>query len=420
MGKKKVAWFFVTLVAATACVTAADASQKADPNFAQYCRDRYQNEPAKIAQCQQIWKQAAKSLPPKGGNSAANAQIAPPTMIETVAARGAPPLPAPPPTEDPCDKRLFVRADQMDNRFYLVSPGAADTAQGASVSYTDNRFAGTQTAAINGIVSYVIFGGNSQCGYYSSNPITTQVGSTFWTPAIAPWVSSSGTWNEPVTKTGNEALKAGVDFQLEIFAPTFFNSQHYLVVSPFDQTDFRGTAHASGVNLAYEPMFPWIWMGLSNGQLIKGFLDGYWEARPEVEFRNVTSAGVTNLKVGDYDWYGGTLQGKLFLFTNAYDGSWVWPSLLANRISLIGTAQYYTNTINSTKSPTEIRKYSAEIQYKLSGCTTGDQAAGCQGSDQAQGNNQPSSSISLEYDWGTDRDTLVFIKQYLAKLNFKY
>jgi hypothetical protein len=345
-------------------------------------------------------------------------------VIESVALHDAPPMPTPTPADDPCNKRLFVRADPIDNSFYAVTTGAADQAKGASVSYTDNRAASTQKAEVNGIISYVVFGGNA------CNETVIPVGThaVTLTYAVAPWVSSSGTWNEPVTKTENEALKGGVDFQLKLFAPDFFNSQHFLIATPFDQTDFRGTAHASGVNLAYGPVFPDIHLGFSPYPLMNGYFDGYWEIRPEAEFRNVTSAGVTNLKVGDYDWYGGTVRGHLFLFTNPYGGSpspypagfMGWPSLLANRISLIGTAQYYTNTISSTKSPAEIRKYSAEIQYKLSGCTTGDPSAGCQGADKVQGPNEPSTALSFEYDWGTDKDTLVFTQQYLVKLDFKY
>ena len=48
--------------------------------------------------------------------------------------------------------------------------------------------------------------------------------------------------------------------------------------------------HAAGVSIAYEPVFPIAYLGQSRGSLIDGFLNGYWEALPEVEFRDVTSA----------------------------------------------------------------------------------------------------------------------------------
>jgi len=146
-------------------------------------------------------------------------------------------------------------------------------------------------------------------------------------------------------------------------------------------------------------------------RIIPHLLNGYWELRAESEFRNVTSAGVTNLTVGNYEWFGGTIRGQLFLFYDPVPGSWEANSAIANRISLIGTYQDY----GDARSSLEARKYSAEIQYKLSGCSMGQESdPKCQTSDQS------SSSISFEYDWGTDKDTLVFTKQYLAKLSYKY
>jgi hypothetical protein len=62
---------------------------------------------------------------------------------------------------------LFVRADPLDNFHYLIVPvngpsssadakgDSASMAKGASISYADNRQAGTQTATVNGRVSYL-------------------------------------------------------------------------------------------------------------------------------------------------------------------------------------------------------------------------------------------------------------------------
>jgi hypothetical protein len=171
-----------------------------------------------------------------------------------------------------------------------------------------------------------------------------------------------------------------------------------------------GNYHADGVNFAYEPVVPLFYLGQSRGPFINGFLNGYWELRAEGEFRDVTSAGVVKLKVGDYTWLGGTVRGHLFLFTDPVDGSWTWPSQIGNRISIIGTAQDYADAGHSTNA----HNYSAEIQYKLSGCSTGDSPAKCATSDSS------SSSVSFEYDWGTNKDTLVFARQYLVKRNYKY
>jgi hypothetical protein len=343
--------------------------------------------------CRSILKQPHVSAPPM--HYAAVPAPDPPAAPQTSGAAG----PSPCGTE----KRLFVRADPIDNRYYAVEATSAGNAKGASISYTDERDNGTQTADVNGIVSYVAFGGCSGGVQELTN----------W--AIAPWVSSSGTWSEPVKKTENEALKVGVDFQFGIIQPSSFIDRQFLIVSPFDQTDFRGTAHASGVDIAYEPQADDIYLNQSNGPLLGGYLDGYWQILPEVEIRQVTSAGLTNLKLGDYEWFGGTARGNLFLFTNAPPGSWAADPAIANRISLIGTAQYFWDSRHSQ----EARNYSAEVQYKLSGCSQGQSDPNCQtgGGNSASAS---SSSISFEYDYGTDKDTLVFTQKYLAKLNYKY
>ena len=59
------------------------------------------------------------------------------------------------------EKRLFVRADPLDNFYYDLDPTLkADTAaaKGATASYTNDRLAGTQSATVNGRLSYVVFG----------------------------------------------------------------------------------------------------------------------------------------------------------------------------------------------------------------------------------------------------------------------
>lgn len=346
--------------------------------------------------CRSVLKQAHVSERP--AHHAAAHAADPPAAVQTSGAAG----PSPCGTE----KRLFVRADPIDNRYYAVESTSAGNAKGASISYTDERDNHTQTAAINGIVSYVAFG--------DCNPGVQEF--TNW--AIAPWVSSSGTWNEPVAKTENEALKVGVDFQFGIIQPSSLFDRQFIIVSPFAQTDYRGTAHASGVDIAYEPQADDIYLNQSKGPLFDGYLNGYWQILPEAEIRQVTSAGLTNLKVGDYEWFGGTARGNLFLFTNAPAGSWAADPAIANRISLIGTAQYYWDPRRSQ----EVRDYSAEIQYKLSGCSLGQDTSDCQtgGGKSSSTSAASSSSVSFEYDYGVDKDTLVFTQKYIAKLNFKY
>jgi hypothetical protein len=347
-----------------------------------------------------------------------NSELFSPSPIRASAVLAGPlKAPAPPvvPAANPCNPGLIVRADPTDIGFAAILPPAspAGSAKGASVSYTNDQAKGTQTAVTDGIVSYVVFGG--PCG----TPVAG--GQLLW--AVAPWVSSNGTWNEPVKKGENEALKGGVNFQVGLLTPRSFVEGQYLVVSPFDQTDFRGTAHATGVNIAYEPVISRIYMGQSPGPIIDGFLNFYWELRPEAEFRQVTSAGVTNLNVGNYDWYGGTLRAHWFLFPDfiqPHPGLPDWPAEIANRFSIIATAQYFADALSSQ----DVRKYSAELQYKLTCPKGGKNSSSGEGDNGSDAKCSPldpaSASISFAYNWGVDKDTLVFAKQYLIKLNVAY
>jgi hypothetical protein len=101
-------------------------------------------------------------------------------------------------------KRLFVRADAIDNFWYsLAPPGAGLTGvQGASVSFTDDRVAGTQSATINGRVSYLIL---------PPAPTDLDKGYEY---AFAGWISGNGTWKQPLKRPENTALKIGADIRI--------------------------------------------------------------------------------------------------------------------------------------------------------------------------------------------------------------
>ena len=52
---------------------------------------------------------------------------------------------------DPCNpQQLYIRADSLDNYLYGITPSSK--AIGASLSYLNDRVAGTQTVGINGMV----------------------------------------------------------------------------------------------------------------------------------------------------------------------------------------------------------------------------------------------------------------------------
>ena len=121
----------------------------------------------------------------------------------------------------PSNQALFIRSNSLDNFNYVdalvssddtssdsaQSPNAA--AKGASVSYTDNRNSGTQTAPLNAQISYLLIS-EQQCSPEAGKRRlrgTTQIipgsGNTsqpfLWGLGFAPFVSADGTWNEPFT-----------------------------------------------------------------------------------------------------------------------------------------------------------------------------------------------------------------------------
>jgi hypothetical protein len=300
-------------------------------------------------------------------------------------------------------QRLFVRMDPLDNFFYTY--GTSQQAAGASISYTENQlapgsngaFTTTQTATVTGIVSYTLL----------KEPYDSKSTGFSWMPAV--WVSANGNWDNPLKPTTDlNALKTGFDFQFH-HEPggsvlRFLNDDYYSI-APYYQTDFRGVAHAEGVRLAWEPVLSAAYLGQSNGPL-NNFINGFWEVRPETTFLEVSNPGLTNLTRGSYTWSGGIARVYLYPFPTYSPNFWS-PDLakyLADRFTFIATAEYFWDAY----SHTDVRYYSAQLQYALLGCPKKD--APC---------DQPTASISFEYDHGADPDTLLVSSKYLGKLNYK-
>jgi hypothetical protein len=281
---------------------------------------------------------------------------------------------------DPCSQRFFVRADPLDNHFYAVNAGVGN-AKGASVSYTNNQLARSQSVTLNGLVSYVLT--DSAC---IDNPIPLSPYISGF--ALAPWVSANGTLNEP-QKTGEQsAIRSGFDIQIEAAQTGLFDLQSFSI-SPYLQTDFRGIARVQGLDLAWEPVQHLILLG--QGRPLNDYIGGFWQLRAEADLYRVEERGLTNLTPGRHAWMGGTARANIYLFPIASEH--VWPSWLLNRISLVGTAQFFRDV----ETGKNIRYYSAALQYQLSS----------------------SINVSFEYDRGTTKETLVDVNQYLIKLNYK-
>lgn len=290
-------------------------------------------------------------------------------------------------------QRFFVRQSALDSFYYLYpalpkddgtsSASSASKALGASVSYTNDEFAKTQVVTIQGYTSYVvardlaIFPPEGSTSPYISK----------W--AIAPWLSASGTLNEPPSPKEKSALQFGGDVQFEVSHLGPFSVQDFRL-APYIQTDFRGLARIDGFDALWEPYLLSVLLGGADHAILNDFMFFYWRLIAEADIKHVDIAGETNfLSHHDYDWLGATLQAKISLFPNSPNQN------LAGRIYLSESFAFFENAA----SPQRIEQFISEIGYNLS--TDG------------------SSSISLQYTNGTDKATLVNSRQYKAQFNYK-
>jgi len=307
----------------------------------------------------------------------------------------------------PAPKSLYVRSDPLDDFHYMVEQPRTADAKGASLSYTNNFISSSQNLTVNGRVSYVMLGLDCTPAF-GSDPTKPFLKAL----AVAPFVSANGTWTDPSGKTPtNMALKGGVDFQFGYVMPEWtrefpFIERSYFYVSPYYQTDNQGLAHIGGTTLAWEPVAPLLW--LDSGPVFPLF-SFFWQFRGEADFVTVQNHGLTNLVNSRYNWVGETTRVNVGLFPVVANNQ--WPEWLGGRISVIATAQYFYDT----NSGTDAKYYSATVSYKLGQCKkdntkSADLPCTIQGS----------SALSFEYDWGTNKDTLVATKQYLLKLSYAY
>jgi hypothetical protein len=209
---------------------------------------------------------------------------------------------------------------------------------------------------------------------------------------------------------------SGVDLMFA-HQDTFLGTDvQYLIVSPYLQSDMYFYGRSRGLSIAAEAVQSNWYLGAPNGPN-NGYINGYGALRPEATFLDVDIPGETNLTRRGYEWFGGTARAYVYLFPSCPSNSaasctTLVPSLLRDRISLIGTAQYFWDPDISRS----VRYYTAQIQYNISGDTT----SGTPINGSVPTRPQPTAAVLFEYDYGTDRDMLVNINRYLVKLNLKY
>jgi hypothetical protein len=185
-------------------------------------------------------------------------------------------------------------------------------------------------------------------------------------------------------KTEKSALKPGLDAQIEIASGPL--DLQALTVSPYYQTDFRGEAQAYGVEASWEP-YKLDWRLGGSYRQFSPLFDFFYQLKAEMVGLRVNDAGLTDLKPDtDYWWWGGTAALRAFLL----------PDMLNDRLTWITTYKYYFDD----RSDKDIDLFTTALAYNLT----------------ESGN----TSVSVEYEKGTVRDTLEKVDQYMVTLNAKY
>jgi hypothetical protein len=340
-----------------------------------------------------------KPTPPVGAKPPGASPTPPGTSPKPPAETAAvvPSLPLGPCATDP----LLIRRDRLDTFQLRGEAVPVSNAKGASVSITNNGISNTTTASINGRGQVIV---------YYQDPLTPCVNGKLGDPytpidfsnphygfIVAPFVDAQGTETFPFKKTDTSNLQAGVDFQVSVFGGPLFDHQ-YLIATPYYQTDFRGVADVQGFQAAWEPIAPDLHLGGYIG-VPNPYVDWYWQFQAAVDVKNVTNVGATGLSRGEYDWVGTTVQAHFLFFPGraATEPDWVSPvpALLLDR--------FYANlTLNSFWEESRGLNaiwWEAELGYNIT--TDG------------------KSSISVRYDGGKSKDTLIETKKYLLSLNFK-
>ena len=305
-------------------------------------------------------------------------------LLDEIEAKGGIPLkeladkPNPAKTS-PCDaqKGLYVRRDKADISIYTASIDKS-VAKGASVSFTHDNRVNSDTATIKGVASYVVT--RDPCVERGKDQgVDDALVSGY---AIAPYLSLDGKASEG--KKDKSAARAGVDAQFSVLGGAIFDNQYY-TISPYFQTDFDLDASIFGASATWEPALLGARLGGSYTQF-STVVDFFWQLPLEVDVMTVDDPGLTGLKDDtEYAWLGGTAKMNAFLLPNVFE----------DRLYLVNQLSYFWDAIGQK----DALYYSSELGLNLT--------------------EDGSTSISLQFQKGREKQTLEKKNQILINLNYK-
>ena len=274
---------------------------------------------------------------------------------------------------------LYVRRDKADISVYsAANVREKKGAKGASLSYTHDALTDEDSANLNGVATWIVARNPCRQSPDGRDP----KGAFISAYALAPYVSASGVLKSD--GTGKSSLRAGIDGQVSLFSGALFDNQ-YLTVSPYYQTDLQLKGSGYGLTATYEPYLLRAYLGGRVGR--PKYLDFYWQALFQTDLLHVVKAGATDMTDGrNYSWLGGTLKAHLGIL----------PEMLDDRLY----ADIAYNRFWDASSSLDISSWNAELGFNLT--PEGD------------------TSVSLEYEDGTTKDTLESAKTVTLNLNYKF
>lgn len=301
-------------------------------------------------------------------------------------------------------QNAFLRRDRLE-AFYYLYPVLLDKpdAKGASISWTKDYLASTNSIAVQGFGSYVLT--RQEIGDFIATPNSSgkvEAPLQLSEYAVAPFVFANGTTTQPRKKSERNALQMGFDTQMELVGGGFFSVQN-LDISPYFQTDYRGLASIVGLTTLWEPYkLDWRLGGSYKNE--PQLLAWYWRAIAEADFLYVNTPGLTNFaRNTDYARFGGTLQANGVLFANMS----TVPQQLCGRISLFGSVAFFENATKGTP----LHNWHGEIDYNLNGAPAF-ATVGCEGGKSPESGPQTKTTLALTFDEGTDQKTLEKRRKY--------
>jgi hypothetical protein len=280
---------------------------------------------------------------------------------------------------------FYLRRDKLDISIYNQSIDAS-AAEGAAISYTGDRENDTDTAEIHALGAWVF--ARNPCAPIGEPPIGRPYISGY---AFAASVLGDGTLTADQTDE-KSVLKPGMDAQIEFANGPIFDLQA-LTATPYYLTDFRGEAQGYGFSATWQPyQLDWF-LGGSYHQFSSAF-DFFYLLKAEADGLRVDNSGLTGLAANtDYLWLGGTARLNAFPLPNPFNYRLTWITSYAYYADVNSN-----NSLNNSNRNVHLLTTSLNYNFTETGKT----------------------SISVEYQNGTNRDTLEKLNQYLVTLNVKY